>query len=230
MKNSCDHCWAEGGMTNELFRDLFKYYIPDLSPQELLNLYTSEISASKPAQVRSCYGRIMSENENALIFYHAEILRLTKIGNNWQKFERKIPKKKIHLKPLNLDPLGFDLFYFSITHRGWDRRQSERKGRTCSRFVLRALLPPHLTWGSLILVSCNPNNWWSLAPWLLTNPNFCGINEVVNKSVLIGNGFVSTLLRQRKYIPKYSNKRKTRLDLWTGMKCRISEPWVFLKI
>lgn len=106
MKNSCDHCWAEGGMTNELFRDLFKYYIPDLSLQELLNLYTSEISASKPAQVRSCYGRIMSENENALIFYHAEILRLTKIGNNWQKFERKMPKKKNTPQTFKSRPIG----------------------------------------------------------------------------------------------------------------------------
>lgn len=43
--------------------------------------------------------------------------------------------------------------------------------------------------------------------------DFCGLKEFVNKSVFLGNGFISTLLPQREYMPKCSGKQKTLFDL-----------------
>lgn len=48
----------------------------------------------------------------------------------------------------------------------------------------------------------------------LPSADFCGINEVVNKSAFIRDGFISTLLPQREYMPKYFTKwKKKHFDL-----------------
>lgn len=184
MRDSCDHCWAERGMTNGQFPNpglngtslgeplilepyfllkciyhfyflLFIFYIlsnihylsrPLKNNSQIVHskigdgdlilfcnsfsTYTSEISFG----IKTCSRKNLIWQNNVsewklLNFYHAEILRVVKIikigiGKNWKNTEN-------NSKPLNLGPPGFDLFYFEITHRGWARRKSERKGQTC---------------------------------------------------------------------------------------------------
>lgn len=82
---------------------------------------------------------------------------------------------------------------------------------------------PFAVSGTLLLLTKQEQN--NLPP-----SDFCGIKEVVNKSVFLGNGFISTLLLQRECMPKCSGKPKTLFDLWTDVRCRISEPWVFWRL
>lgn len=67
----------------------------------------------------------------------------------------------------------------------------------------------------------------------MLSSDFCSINEVVNKSFFFfkENGFISILSPTSKGIyAKILQWMQDTLDLWTDVKHRISEPWLFWRL